>query len=468
MRRLKDLLLIALLLAVPSPARAQASDSTEVKQLLAKVFDELGGLERIRSMTGFREQSRSNNAKATWEVDELVVWPDRIRYVNRSDDIQISGVISPTLAYGYLGPYRPGNTWNYKPQAKQDFLDGFIKRNVFFVAQHANDPAYSFSPSGSEPIGAVATRIIDVNGDGVRLRWFVDPESGRILRKTFSDAEGHSLVEDYSDWRTVDDLTIPFRIQRSYRGKAESVEVLAMQISPPADPALFGQPPATLGPITTSLATPAGSRGVLKISSQPGAAQVFLNDVLRGSTDAQGNLTLRAAVGAYALKLTAPGYKDWTQPVTLAARETTSIEARLTPPTAILHLSTRPGQAQAYLNDEFRGITSSEGNLTVASLAPASYRLRLTLIGYKEWTQTLALEAGESRIIEVKLEPAGPKPLELGEVEEALKNGISAKRVAELVKQFGVDFALTDEAEQRLRSSGADSDLLLAISRSKK
>ena len=40
--------------------------------------------------------------------------------------------------------------------------------------------------------------------------------------------------------------------------------------------------------------------------------------------------------------------------------------------------------------------------------------------------------------------------------------------MTELVKQFGVDFVLTDEAEKRLRSAGADSDLLLTIAKAKK
>ena len=466
-------LLCLFLMASPLATAQATSNSTEARELMAKVLDEMGGVENFRSLSGLRTQVRDGE----YQTDDLVVCPDKVHYefqiINDKDSFAFMMVASPAGGFSAdrdrKGPSKPRDL---KPKAVRDLVDGycsqFVGMAVLFAAQHVTDPTSSFSLSGSERIGGVEAGVFDVNIAGSRSRWYVDPESGRLLRRSWTDSKGQVLMDDYSDWRTVGELTIPFRIRGTRGSKAFDTQYNAIEINPPADERFFGLPPVFLDPIHPAASTPAVARALLKVSSQPGGAQVFLNDAPRGSTDAQGNLTLRAPVGTYALKLTAPGYKDWTQPVTLAARGTTSIEARLTPPTAILHLSTRPGQAQAYLNDEFRGITSSEGNLTVASLAPASYRLRLTLIGYKEWTQTLTLEAGENRSIEAKLEPAGPKPLELGEVEEALKNGISPKRVAEMVKQFGVDFALTDEAEQRLRSSGADSDLLLAISRSKK
>ena len=123
---------------------------------------------------------------------------------------------------------------------------------------------------------------------------------------------------------------------------------------------------------------------------------------------------------------------------------------------------------QVYVDDEFKGISSAEGRLVISNLAPGNHRLRFTTIGYKELTESLDLTAGETKSLEGKLEPAGPKPLALPEIEEALNNGLPTKGVTKLVNQYGVDFALTKEVEQRLRSKGADSDLLLAIATGKK
>jgi hypothetical protein len=144
-------------------------------------------------------------------------------------------------------------------------------------------------------------------------------------------------------------------------------------------------------------------------------------------------------------------------------------EAKLVSRVSQLLIQTQPGNVQVYLDDAFKGITSDpEGRLRIESLAPGSYQLRLTLPGYKHWKLQVTLAGGETLPVTAKLEQAGPKPLALDEVEEALKNGISAKRVGELVKQYGVDFDLTGEVEQRLRAVGADDALLLLVSKSRK
>jgi hypothetical protein len=141
--------------------------------------------------------------------------------------------------------------------------------------------------------------------------------------------------------------------------------------------------------------------------------------------------------------------------------------AKPSPPPKLV-LSTQPGNVGVYVDDEFKGISSGEGRLVVSNLTPGNHHLRFTVIGYKELSQSLDLAAGETKTVEAKLDPAGPKPLALAEIEEALTNGLPPKGITKLVIQYGVDFAFTKEVEQRLREKGADSDLLLAIATNQK
>ena len=209
-------------------------------------------------------------------------------------------------------------------------------------------------------------------------------------------------------------------------------------------------------------------QATLSISAAPPGSQVFLDGKPAGATAADGSFSATVLPGSHQVRLTAAGYPDWAQDVTLKADSTVNLEARMALKTADLTLLTQPGQAQVYLDDEPRGVTSSEGRLLLKNLSTGAHRLRLSLTGYKEWTQTLELAAGDTKQVEAKLQPAGLKPLGLAEIEDALKNGLPNARVTTLVKEFGVDFAVTDEVEKRLRAAGADSDLLLAIMKAKK
>src|SRR5216684_5224991 len=59
------------------------------------------------------------------------------------------------------------------------------------------------------------------------------------------------------------------------------------------------------------------------------------------------------------------------------------------------------------------------------------------------------------------------RPLSAADVEHGLKSAVPNARMAALVKQYGVDFELTDGVEKELRSAGASDNLILQISRSR-
>ena len=57
-----------------------------------------------------------------------------------------------------------------------------------------------------------------------------------------------------------------------------------------------------------------------------------------------------------------------------------------------------------------------------------------------------------------------PAPFSLAEVETGITDGITSKRMATLVQQFGVDFKISSITRKRLTDAGADDNLLTTIS----
>ena len=66
------------------------------------------------------------------------------------------------------------------------------------------------------------------------------------------------------------------------------------------------------------------------------------------------------------------------------------------PATGTLKIQSQPGEAQVYVNDEPKGMTSPAGELRLSGMAPGTYRLRVSLAGYKTWENSVTVTAGET------------------------------------------------------------------------
>lgn len=133
-----------------------------------------------------------------------------------------------------------------------------------------------------------------------------------------------------------------------------------------------------------------------------------------------------------------------------------------------LKITSQPGSAQVYLDDAPKGTTSpDEGKLVLENLPAGSHKLRIGLSGYTDWIQSVTLTESSTLYVDAKLTVAGPPPLTSQDVVDLLKGGVSAKRAADLVRERGVDFALTEAIERDIRAAGGDADLLLALTKAK-
>jgi hypothetical protein len=83
------------------------------------------------------------------------------------------------------------------------------------------------------------------------VRWFIDPQSGRILRASWPSTgeDGPAeTVADYADWKSIEGISIPFKEIRTRGGvKAASIEVKEVEINPIVDPKLFEKPAGKAG-----------------------------------------------------------------------------------------------------------------------------------------------------------------------------------------------------------------------------
>ena len=68
-----------------------------------------------------------------------------------------------------------------------------------------------------------------------------------------------------------------------------------------------------------------------------------------------------------------------------------------------LVIKSTPGEAQVYLDDAPKGMTSPEGEIRLPDLPPGTYNLRVSLPGYQSFVKAMTVSAGEAQTVYVNL-----------------------------------------------------------------
>jgi len=227
-------------------SEAKKESNPEGKVLAAKVVQALGGAEKINSVkslkSAFTLDQKTGPAPGQIQAETTIVYPDRMKIDMTMQQGSFSMIITPGAAFVVAG----GRMVQELPPSRRDESLAQIRRDLIYIAQHVTDPSFSFAASGTEKSGDVNTAVVQVSGPGVDMRWFVDPESGRIIRETYQST-GRSGPENtettFSDWRPVEGLNLPFRRVNKQNGEdSSSAQFTSVQVNPQVDPKNFEKP----------------------------------------------------------------------------------------------------------------------------------------------------------------------------------------------------------------------------------
>jgi hypothetical protein len=254
--------LLPLALEVWAPAHDRVSNgrqdkqpvgisTTDARALLAKVVEGLGGETAVRSVRSTRTKShlvtRTFMGDVPRDIEKVAVFPDQLWEHVVMPGSEMSIAISPQGAFIHLPNAEnlvnlPKGPVDLPAAMKAETLRE-LRSDPLYVAQQADDPRFTFSAGGSQKVGEVQSGVLDVNADGVEVRWCVDPQTGRILRMS-----GHLLwmggpgeqVIDLADWRSVQGVTVPFRATITLGGQGSGwLEIKEFEVNPRVDPKLF-------------------------------------------------------------------------------------------------------------------------------------------------------------------------------------------------------------------------------------
>ena len=241
-------------IAIPPPpgekpeASAQpATSNAEGKALAAKVVQAMGGRARLQSVKALRADFNVTRKTPQGDVPmtmrSTIVFPDHMHVAAQGGPMgAFTIVVSPEASFVSIA----GMGVRDLPESQKTDTLMQIKRDMIFLGQHVDDSSFVFAGAGTEKIGSVNAGIVDISGAGVAMRWYVDPQSGQLLRESY-EGEGRTGPEqdvtDLADWKTTDGLTLPFLHKNKQNGEdASTVQFTSIQINPKVDSTLFDKP----------------------------------------------------------------------------------------------------------------------------------------------------------------------------------------------------------------------------------
>ncbi len=224
-------------------AKPAAATNPEGKALAAKVAVAMGGVAKLKSIQSMHVNiAESDGGNPPSPVDVFLSFPDSMHVDMQIPQGTLTIVASPNAAFMSL----PGMGSRSMPPAQKAEMMSQMHHDLVYVAQHVDDPAFTFTAAGTEKVGDMDASVLDIGGAIPWIRWYVDPKTGYVVREKYK-ATGQSGPfdgeSDLSDWRTADGLTMPYKHENKQNGQQTSTaEFKKIELNPKLDAKLFEKP----------------------------------------------------------------------------------------------------------------------------------------------------------------------------------------------------------------------------------
>ena len=232
---------------VKEEAGAKPAESNEEgKALAAKVVAAMGGEAKLAAVKSVKSEltltQKTPQGEFPVQMETVIVFPDHLHAEMHTPGGTMNVVVTPDAAFMAF----PGQGMRDFPASQKTETLEQIKRDPIFITSHWKDANMFFRAGGTEKVGDTEARIVDVNSAGAAIRWFVDPQSGHILKETYQTLGQSGPVQGETDmdkWTPVNGLNVPFVRHNKQNGQDSSTaEYTAVELNPAVDPKLFEKP----------------------------------------------------------------------------------------------------------------------------------------------------------------------------------------------------------------------------------
>lgn len=135
------------------------------------------------------------------------------------------------------------------PASTLQEMQSSLKLELIYISQHRSE--YGCIQDGTEQVGNVSTTKLKIKSDAVEGYFNVDPATDRLLRTTYQSSTSGQMLTDFSDWKLVDGIYMPFKRHAVANNSTTDLTLSEYHVNPTTDAALFQPPPGQVAaPVT--------------------------------------------------------------------------------------------------------------------------------------------------------------------------------------------------------------------------
>jgi zinc protease len=228
----------------PGAKKSAAAPNPEGLALVKKVQEFVGGQAKIASVKATRTHSSMNRktpqGDIAMDVEAILEYPDRVHSTMKTPMGEMTVVSTPDAAF-VITPNGPQDT----PPSQREEMKKDLATDLLTVLSNTANPSYTFAAAGSEKVGDVNAQIVEISAGGSNVKWWIDPATGRLLRKSQAGRgmQPGETVTDYVAWKTFDGVNLPVKTTQSRNGEqVGSAEVTSVEINPTIDRTVYDKP----------------------------------------------------------------------------------------------------------------------------------------------------------------------------------------------------------------------------------
>ena len=208
------------------PLKITPESSGRAKELLAKAAQAMGGakLDALENIQ-FTGTWSGPTGDAEFPQSMVYAFPDRLRFEQSATmqgrPVTMISVVTPADSFVLMNQGEQRRTFRMLPTTKANTEKDF-KRHPLWIVRARKAQDFHAVAEGAVSIAGREAQLIAADFEGMRLKLAVDPASGQVLRLSYVERgpDGFGLIEEtYSEFKTVDGITLPLVSAATYDGK---------------------------------------------------------------------------------------------------------------------------------------------------------------------------------------------------------------------------------------------------------